>query len=86
MSKSHVICGPCCQNESECARANFELQTNKVKNVDFGQISGFHKNELIKPWSSNPNAPNKLSLFVRFQRGVAYLFLCSLLALPLTDL
>lgn len=51
-------CYPCCQNKSECTQANFGLQTKKWKNVDFGRISGFHKNVLIKPSSSNPSAPN----------------------------
>ncbi len=35
-SSLFIKCDPCWQNESECARANFELQTKKVKNVDFG--------------------------------------------------
>ncbi len=39
-----IKCDPFWQNESECARVNFELQTKKVENVNFGQISGFHKN------------------------------------------
>ncbi len=41
------ICDPCWQNECECACSNFELQAKEVKNVSFGQIWGFHKNEFI---------------------------------------
>ncbi len=52
------ICDPCWQNESEVAQTNFELQSKEVKNVSFGRIWGFHKNEFIKPSSSDPNAPN----------------------------
>ncbi len=36
ISSFNITCDPCCHNESECARANFELQTKKVKNDDFG--------------------------------------------------
>ncbi len=45
-------------NECECTRFNFELQAKEVKNVRFGRIWGFCKNEFIKPSSSDPNAPN----------------------------
>jgi len=38
--------------------ANYKLQAKQVKNVNFGRIWGFHKNEFIKPSSSDPNSPN----------------------------
>ncbi len=34
----------------------------KVKNVSFGRIRGFHKIELIKPSSNDPNAPNSIKI------------------------
>ncbi len=37
---------------------SYRQQKKKVKNVSFGRIRGFHKIELIKPSSSDPNAPN----------------------------
>ncbi len=37
---------------------NFELQAKEVENDHFGRIWGFHKNDFIKPSSSDPNAPN----------------------------
>ncbi len=46
---------------SRNAHGNFELQIKKIKKgekVSFGRIRGFHKNLLIKPSSSDPNAPN----------------------------
>ncbi len=40
---------PCWQNELECARSHFELQTKKkkriVKHFCFGRFRGFHKLE-----------------------------------------
>ncbi len=39
-------------------RTNFELQAKEMKNVSFGRIWGFHKNEFNKPSSSDPSAPN----------------------------
>ncbi len=36
----------------------FKKKKKKGKNVDFGWISSLHKNEFIKPSSSDPNAPN----------------------------
>ncbi len=49
------MCDPCCQNESKCTQANFELQTKSEKCF---RISGFHTNEFIKPSSSDPYDPN----------------------------
>ncbi len=56
--KERFKCDPCWQNESECAWANFELQTKKSEKFRFWLNLGFHKNELIKPLSGNPHAPN----------------------------
>ncbi len=39
-------------------RLILSYRQKKVTNVDFGRISGFHKNEFLKASSSNPNAPN----------------------------
>ncbi len=61
LSMSHFlrsICDPFWRNESEVARTNFELQAKEMKNVSFGRIWGFHKNEFNKPSSSDPSAPN----------------------------
>ncbi len=50
-------CDPCWQNYLEGTWANYELQAKQVKNVNYGQIWGFHKNEFVKPFS-DPDATN----------------------------
>ncbi len=46
MSKNYK-CDPCWQNESECARANFELK--EVKNVEFEVFTKMSLLKLVHP-------------------------------------
>ncbi len=57
----NVKCDPCWQNESECARANFELQAKEVKNVEFEVFTKMsllklvHLKMKISPCFTHPN-------------------------------